>query len=82
MSSPAKERLETHICVLEHLPVISPHADFMTPEKADEYTAFAGLPVTSANISNDTSELTERFDDIAEESIRTYITDFVRRLHI
>jgi len=54
----------------------------MTPEKADEYTAFAAEPVINANISNDASELIERFVSLTGESIRTYNTDFIRRLHI
>ncbi len=48
------------ISVLEYPPARSPHAGFMTPEKADEYTAFTSI---NAHISNDTGELTERIDD-------------------
>lgn len=82
MSSPAKERLVTLISVLEYPPVRPPRAGFMTPEKADECTAFAAASAINADISNDISELTERLVSLVGEPIRTYNTDFIRRLHI
>jgi hypothetical protein len=54
----------------------------MTPEKADEYTAFTSAPLINAHISNDAGELTERFTCLAGESTRTNNNDFIRRLHI
>jgi hypothetical protein len=80
--SPGEEIPLTLTAALEYPPVRSPRDGFMTPEKADEYTAFTSAPLINAHISNNASDLTERFVSLAGGLSRTYNTDFIRRLHI